>query len=98
VENFDPSSPTWHLAPHDSLIVEPLDSLTAVFDRRSGQTHILASPMPELIDALAHGPADLAELTGRLTETFDLSADDAIADSLAARLSELAALGLIEAR
>jgi PqqD family protein of HPr-rel-A system len=88
----------WHLAPPDSLIVEPLDSLTALFDRRSGQTHILNSPMPELIAALARGPASLDDLTARLSETFDLSADDAVADTLAARLAELAALGLVEAR
>lgn len=89
---------TWHLAPPDSLIIEPLDSLTAVFDRRSGQTHILNSPMPELIAALARGPASLNDLTVRLSETFDLSADDAIADAMAARLAELAALGLVDAR
>ncbi len=88
----------WHLAPPGSLIIEPLDSLTALFDCRSGQTHILSSPMPELIRALALGPASLDGLTARLSETFDLSADDAIADTLAARLAELAALGLVEAR
>ncbi len=88
----------WHLAPPDSLIIEPLDSLTAVFDRRSGQTHILNSPMPELIAALALGPVSLDDMAARLSETFDLSADDAIADTLAARLTELAALGLVEAR
>ncbi len=88
----------WHGPRPGRLIVEPLDSLTAVFDGRSGQTHILAPPLPELIAALADRPATIAELAVRLNEMFDLTADGAITDMLAARLGELAALGLVEAR
>jgi PqqD family protein of HPr-rel-A system len=72
----------------------PLDTLTAVFDRASGQTHLLASPLPEILDALDVGPVTAADLTARLAASFDLEAEDAEA-TIAARLTELAALGLV---
>lgn len=69
-----------------------LDELVAIFHRPSGTTHLLASPAPELLDALAEGPADAAGLLARLSERFDLigSATDAIE----ARMAELVLAGL----
>ena len=77
------------------LITETVEAFTLVYDRRSGQTHMLASPMPEILMLLAHGPVDVAELGRRLGDQFDLGRDDP-APLLAARLEELAALGLAE--
>ena len=78
------------------LIIEPLDLLTAVFDRRSGATHLLAEPAPALLAALEAGPAALDELKARLTQRFEIEGADETA--LAARLRELLDVGLIEAR
>lgn len=88
----------WHAAAATRLCVEPLDSLTAVFDRLSGQTHILATPMPEILSSLARAPATGAELLARLSTAFDLSAEGDPFAVIEARLHELAALGLVEAR
>jgi PqqD family protein of HPr-rel-A system len=96
VEQPSGNEAIWHAPATDRLIVAPLDSLTALFDRASGQTHLLAAPSPEILVALAAGPATAAELVARLSATFDLSADGDTASVIAARLHELAALGLVE--
>jgi PqqD family protein of HPr-rel-A system len=86
--------PQWRAASADRRVAVPLDSLTAVFDRASGQTHLLASPLPEILAALDDGAADVATLRTRLSASFDLAAENAEA-ALTARLKELAALGLV---
>ena len=37
----------YRAAPPDSLIVVPVDLLTAIYHRASGQTHLMASPAPD---------------------------------------------------
>jgi PqqD family protein of HPr-rel-A system len=69
-----------------------LDALVAIFHRPSGATHLLAAPAPELLEALADGPADAATLIARLSERYDLIGSDT--DAIAARLEELVAAGL----
>ncbi|HET8612009.1 MAG TPA: HPr-rel-A system PqqD family peptide chaperone [Sphingomonas sp.] len=76
----------------ESRIAAPLDELTAIFHRPSGATHLLASPAPELLEALAEGPADAAELLARLSGRYEMP--DATPEGLAARLDELVATGL----
>ncbi len=63
--------------------------MVAVFDRRSGMTHLLATPALLVLDAL-ETPHDLVTLALRL------DAADAHA-LLAERLDELVAAGLVEA-
>ncbi|MBX9814121.1 MAG: HPr-rel-A system PqqD family peptide chaperone [Sphingomonas sp.] len=70
-----------------------LDGLTLVYHRASGITHLLASPAPEILAALAE-PRDLAGLAAWLDARFDLAGGEA---ALAARLDELIAAGLVEA-
>ena len=72
-----------------------LDELTAVYHRASGQTHLLAEPAPEILDALAEAPLTRGVLLERLAERFDLT--DANAEALDARLDELVATGLVAA-
>lgn len=78
--------------PLSSLLIEPLDELTAVYHRASGITHLLVSPAPELLRLLQE-PAGLDDLLVRLRREFDLA--DANRDALLARLDELAAAGLV---
>lgn len=83
----------YRAVPLATLLIEPLDELTAVFHRRSGQTHVLASPAPELIQALQEAATD-DDLLVRLARSFDIA--DADRDALLARLDELVAAGLAE--
>ncbi len=72
-----------------------LDDLTLIYDRASGITHVLATPAPEILAALAE-PMSEAALLAYLATQFELG-DDA-APGLRARLEELATVGLVEAR
>lgn len=77
--------------------LEQLDTLTLAYDRASGQTHLLAPPLPELLDLLAAGPAETATLVDRMMQAFDLGDQDVQA-LVAERLAELAAMGLVDPR
>ena len=71
-----------------------LDGLSVIYHPPSGQTHFVASPVPQLGDALAAGPADAAALTARLATRFDLSGG---VEAVAEHLTALDALGLVRA-
>jgi PqqD family protein of HPr-rel-A system len=71
-----------------------LEGLTLLYHRRSGLTHILAPPAPQILAALASGPASAEEIAARIGEDFELKADDPAA-AIAARLAELEAAGLV---
>ena len=79
-------------APAATLRLVPLDTLTLAYHRPSGITHVLASPAPEILAALAE-PADLSTLLARLQAYYDLADADPVA--LAERLAELEAAGLV---
>ena len=79
----------------EALLTAGLDTLTAVFHRPSGITHLLASPAPEILALLAEEPLDADALLARLADRFDVA--DADRDALVARLDELVAAGLVEA-
>lgn len=74
--------------------IVPLDALTLIYHRSSGITHIVDSPVPEILEALAGEPLAAADLLARLAERFDLVDADPVA--LTVRLDELAAVGLVE--
>lgn len=65
-----------------------LDTMTAIYDRRSGATHLVAEVVPTILRALSEGEADLETLARRL------GTDERVA--LADRLDELTATGLVE--
>lgn len=78
----------------DALRIVPLDEIVAVFHRPSAQTHLVVSPVPEMLDALAGEWATAPELLARLAERYDMP--DADRSALAARLDELVETGLVE--
>jgi PqqD family protein of HPr-rel-A system len=118
-----PAERRYRAAPAAALHCVELDALTAVFDRRSGQTHLLAAPLPELLEALGSGDWTLSDFARHLADQFDLTSNTsapaqagALADSaaldtqssglrrstdgvertIANRIHELVALGLVE--
>lgn len=78
----------------EALRIVPLDLLTLIYHRASGQTHVVASPVPEILETLASEAMDVAALLSKLAADYDLG--DADAEALTARLDELAAVGLVE--
>lgn len=79
-------------APPGHVLTWSLDPLTALYHRASGQTHVVAPPVPEMLALLAD-PLTPQELLAALAERYDLPDGDLTA--LTARLDELAAIGLV---
>lgn len=88
------SAPRYRAAAAGTLRVVPVEPLVAIYHRASAQTHLVASPVPEILDALADRWLTAEALLTRLDERFDMP--DADAAALAARLDELVATGLVE--
>ena len=80
--------------PPEALRSVELEGLTLLYHRRSGLTHLLAPPAPQILAALAAGPADAAEIVTRIGADFEVEAEDPAA-AIAARLAELEAAGLV---
>lgn len=85
----------YRAAPAATLRIAPLDVLTLVYHRASGITHVVDSPVPELLETLSNQSLTLDETLAALAAAHDLIDPDRAA--LAARLNELVAAGLVEA-
>jgi PqqD family protein of HPr-rel-A system len=79
----------------DARVSVAIEGFTLLFHRPSGITHILATPAPEMIDALAEGPADAGEIVERLAARHGIEDPDEAEAVVAARLAELEAAGLV---
>ena len=86
---------SYRAAPRGALRIEPLGELTAIFDRRSMQTHLVVAPMPQIMAMMGEGPCNAALLAKRLETAFDMGGEADAKAILAERLAELAALGLV---
>lgn len=89
-----PAPARYRAAAPATLIIRPLDSLTALYHRASGQTHLLAPPAPEIVAILGEGAMDGDTLLAALAQRYELADPDPLA--LVARLDELIAAGLVE--
>ena len=75
--------------PAGVLRLHNLDAMTAIYDRRSNATHVVAEVVPTILSKLAEGAADIPTLATLLgTDEYD---------ALAERLNELVETGLVEA-
>ncbi len=90
-----PQSILFKAEPADQRLVELLDAMTLIYQRRSGMTHIVAEPVPEILAVMGEDALTAVQVAGRLAGQFDLDSTDA-AEIVAARLNELAQLGLVE--
>lgn len=86
---------SYRTAPADALRIEALGELTAIFDRRSMQTHLVVAPMPEILAAMDEGINTAATIAGRLAADFELEAEGEAVPVIIERLAELAAMGLV---
>ena len=74
-----------------------LEPLTACFDRLSGQTHLLADPLPQLLDILTDACRTTDACVAAFMVQFDMAETiDAVRTRVAECLGELALLGLVE--
>ncbi len=87
--------PTWVAAAPDRLVSQQIDVLSAVFDRASGQTHLLAEPLPQILAVLNNAPGTSLDVANRLSISFDIEESDSLAQRISECLDELAALGLV---
>ncbi len=71
-----------------------LEGLSVMFHARSGMTHILAPPSPQILEVLTGAPAAAEEVVARLRTRFDFPEGEG-AEAVAARLAELEAAGLV---
>ena len=85
----------YRAASPDELIWHPLDSMTLLFHRPSGITHMLADPAPAILEVMADAPLTTAEIALRLTDAFDIDPDSETETIVQARLAELSDLGLV---
>ncbi|MDB5688410.1 MAG: HPr-rel-A system PqqD family peptide chaperone [Sphingomonas bacterium] len=72
-----------------------IDGFAILYHRPSGMTHVVASPVPEMLAALAGDPADVGQIVTRLAAEHDLAGEGALEAIVAARLEELEAAGLV---
>ncbi len=79
----------------DARIVIALDEMTLIFQRRSGITHIVADPVPQILEAMGAAPCDIAAIAARLSARYDLGDPAQVKAIIGARLAELAELGLV---
>ncbi len=89
-------APAYRAEPAGTIIVEPIDAMTLIFQRRSGITHIVADPVPQILAAMGDAPCDAASIAARLSAQYDLGDAQTAKDIIAARLEELENLGLVE--
>jgi PqqD family protein of HPr-rel-A system len=83
-----------YIADADGLRSVELEGLSVIFHGRSGMTHILAPPSPQILEVLGEGPADANAIVARLQARFDFPEGEGAA-AVAARLAELEAAGLV---
>ena len=90
-------APRYRAEPPEALLIRSLGPMTLLYHRRSGTTHLMSEPVPQILATLsAIGPADAAAVTRQLAAAFDLAEGEGEAEAaVAARLEELAAIGLV---
>lgn len=80
----------------DAVTVCALDDLTLLYHDRSGQTHMVISPVPEILARMADGaPMTVQAMHDNLARDYDLGPREEAEAEIAAHFEALAALGLV---
>ncbi|APG63818.1 hypothetical protein LPB140_11200 [Sphingorhabdus lutea] len=76
--------------------IAPMGEMSAIYHFASGQSHLVASPVPEILDILDGSPCDEKAIFDQLSAIFDVDNDDDLRILITQQMDELYALGLIE--
>ncbi|WP_417610332.1 HPr-rel-A system PqqD family peptide chaperone [Parasphingorhabdus sp.] len=82
-------------APKDELVWHGLDSMTLLFHRPSGITHMLAEPAPAILEVMDNDWLTAAAIAQRLSRQFEIEPGANAENVVSARLNELFDLGLV---
>ncbi len=85
----------YRAAAQDDLIWHELDSMTLLYHRTSGITHMLADPAPAILEVMEGLLLTAGEIAALLSESFDIETEVDAEDIVHARLEELSGLGLV---
>jgi PqqD family protein of HPr-rel-A system len=89
--------PHYRIEPEAELVIRPLDDVTLIYHRRSGQTHMVVSPVPEIVRAFAAGGAMTAgEVVTSLSHDYDLGDPVEALAGVETHLRHLCVLGLVQ--
>jgi PqqD family protein of HPr-rel-A system len=89
------AEPVYTADASEGVLRVDLDALTALFHRRSGVTHVVAEPVPQIVSALAGQSLTLGALFAALSRDHELIDDAETRAALSARLDELQEVGLV---
>ncbi len=89
-------SQLYRAAASEGLIQHPLDSMTLVYQKSSGITHIVADPVPAILTVMGEQALTAVDIAGRLSDRYDLEDSGDTAEIVLARLVELCSLGLVD--
>ena len=80
----------------DAILSCALEDMALFYHRPSGQTHMVISPVPEILATLDDGAALTAgEVLDQLAHHYDLGAAEEVLPLVEAHMAELASLGLV---
>ncbi|WP_327751841.1 HPr-rel-A system PqqD family peptide chaperone [Sphingobium sp. SJ10-10] len=80
----------------DAIASCVLEDMVLLYHRPSGQTHMVISPVPEILATLEEGAALTAgEVHVELTRLYDLGPAEEAVPQVEAHLAELTTLGLV---
>lgn len=89
-------SQLYRAAAPDGVIQHPLDSMTLIFQKSSGITHMVADPVPAILEVMSEDSLTASDVAHRLSVSYDLEDSVDATDVVLARLAELCTLGLVE--
>lgn len=80
----------------EDIILHMLDTMSLVFHRPSGLTHIVADPIPAILEVMQQDVSTPAQIAKALENNFDLEEGVDVENVVLARLAEMNTLGLVE--
>ena len=80
----------------EDIILHMLDMMTLVFHKPSGLTHIVADPIPAILDVMQDGISTPDQIAEALKNGFELEEGADVENIVSARLDEMFGLGLVD--
>lgn len=82
----------------DEILVRSLEGLTLIYHRPSGVTHIVDSPVPEILAQLDGQSRSAPMILAQLVRDYELEDGEEALDPLVSHLEALCELGLVRAQ